>query len=84
MKGTSWYEPEKDRIVITDLDDFDDEPDPDPNLTISSALLDHIKAGPIRLPRPAPSMALVLFKPVLATDPHESPIVNDCAMDVEP
>lgn len=28
MKGTSWFEPEKDRIIITDIDDYDSEEEP--------------------------------------------------------
>jgi len=71
MKNTSWYEPEKDRIVITDLDDSDEEPESDLDLTISSVLLDHIKTRPVALEALArqvaskdTSKALVLFKPV--------------------
>ncbi|KIM78962.1 hypothetical protein PILCRDRAFT_824093 [Piloderma croceum F 1598] len=69
MKSQSWYEPEKDRIVITDLDDSDDEADSDvPSVNISIALLDRIKEGrtltSTPLPFPSTSTALVLFRPL--------------------
>lgn len=71
MKGTSWYEPEKDRIVITDLDEFEEDEDeykqeiethPDSDewadsnasLTVSSALLAHIKKALILFHKPLP------------------------------
>jgi hypothetical protein len=76
MKTQSWYEPEKDRIVIIDLDDSDEEAssvDSTPTfdaagITISSALLDHIKTQqsfPVSLTNDVPSTALVLFRPPL-------------------
>jgi len=77
MKSQSWYEPEKDRIVITDLDDSDDESDSKSAsdiIDISTALLDRIKnhrthtSAPV--PLPSTSTALVLFRP-LTFDPRE-------------
>ncbi|TFY72926.1 hypothetical protein EVG20_g72 [Dentipellis fragilis] len=77
MHTSSWYEPEKDRIVITDLDgsssDEEDAPPAKADVNISPAVLDHLKgAGNMVLkppvPRPIPpsadNMALVLFKPI--------------------
>jgi len=82
MRSQSWYEPEKDRIVITDLDDSDDESDSKSasDIDISTALLDRIKnhrthtSAPV--PLPSTSTALVLFRP-LAFDPRE--VVNEPA-----
>jgi len=74
MRSQSWYELEKDRIVITDLDDSDDGSDDgiDAKLTsgidISPALLDRIKGHRVRkimpVPLPNASTALVLFRPL--------------------
>ncbi|RDB25438.1 hypothetical protein Hypma_008113 [Hypsizygus marmoreus] len=72
MKSSSWYEPERDRIVVTDLDSSSDEDDEnaDPDtasISISRALLRQISSRnatkPILLP-PSQSQALVLFKPL--------------------
>ncbi|OJT13408.1 hypothetical protein TRAPUB_10043 [Trametes pubescens] len=79
MKVPSWYEIEKDRIVITDLEDSDAEDgDGDaskdssssgaPQFTISSALLDRLPKpssglGPLA-PDPNPTNALVLYRPL--------------------
>ncbi|EGO00204.1 hypothetical protein SERLA73DRAFT_180670 [Serpula lacrymans var. lacrymans S7.3] len=81
MKSSSWYEPEKDRIVVTDLDGSDDEDGQDRGaeargtVVISPALLDRIRenakstASLKELPTPDhdPSKALVLFKPLPLT-----------------
>ncbi|KAJ7287698.1 hypothetical protein C8J57DRAFT_1496131 [Mycena rebaudengoi] len=71
MKSSSWYEPEPDRIIITDLNSSSDEEDadasPDP-LTISPALLQrlNLRAREAKLapPQPPQSQALVLFRPL--------------------
>ncbi|TFK18921.1 hypothetical protein FA15DRAFT_232900 [Coprinopsis marcescibilis] len=73
MKTSSWYEPEPDRIVITDLDSFADEDDEADKLVdkggsggfeVHPAFLEHIRAGRKKLdPTSAPSQALVLFRP---------------------
>ncbi|KDQ57566.1 hypothetical protein JAAARDRAFT_58159 [Jaapia argillacea MUCL 33604] len=78
MKGTSWYEPEKDRmsnpfggIVITDLDEFIEEdetaeadsyPSPPP---LPSAFVDSMTRDlpPLHSTANPATMALVLFKP---------------------
>jgi hypothetical protein len=77
MKSQSWYEPEKDRIVITDLDDSDEEdscddpktPSDGAEITISNALLDHIRTQQsLSVPLTnisTPSTALVVFRPPL-------------------
>ncbi|GJE94882.1 hypothetical protein PsYK624_110580 [Phanerochaete sordida] len=71
MKSRSWYEPEKDRIVIVDLDDSDtDEPTDEPAVQVNAALLDRLRSHrepdfQADLAPPDPSKALVLFKPVL-------------------
>ncbi|RDX50166.1 hypothetical protein OH76DRAFT_1403053 [Lentinus brumalis] len=83
MKTPSWYEIEKDRIVITDLEDSDTEEESSPPtqtsgntpaFKISNALLDRLPKphalGPLA-PEPSPSTALVLYRP-LAVVPDES------------
>jgi len=75
MRSQSWYEPEKDRIVITDLDDSSDD-DSDSNtvseaqgIHISTTLLEHMKNQPkftsVLPPRDRSDGALVLFRPIL-------------------
>ncbi|KAF7967702.1 hypothetical protein HWV62_21628 [Athelia sp. TMB] len=75
MRSQSWYEPEKDRIVITDLDDSDDETDSNSvseanEIIISNALLEHIKKQPtftsVLPAEDNASGALVLFRPLLS------------------
>lgn len=74
MHNSGWYEPEKDRIVITDLDASDSEADDGdeegPGLMVSPSLLDALKrssthstALPLELATPTPTSALVLFRP---------------------
>ncbi|KAK7057319.1 40S ribosomal protein [Favolaschia claudopus] len=91
MKPSSWYEPEPDRIVITDLGSFSEEDaDDEASLApISPALIAHLSrplAPPI--PPPPPSQALVLFRPLTLPRPAQTPIEkpkdDDDAMDVEP
>ncbi|KAJ8077077.1 hypothetical protein PM082_001500 [Marasmius tenuissimus] len=80
MKGQpSWYEPEPDRIIITDLDDSEDESSEDSDKTqnhieISPALLQRIRQNNIlrsTLPSSAEArgQALVLYRPL--TIPEE-------------
>ncbi|KAJ3499806.1 hypothetical protein NLJ89_g10054 [Agrocybe chaxingu] len=76
MKTSSWYEPEPDRIVITDLEAFTESDDEDEekeeekeNVAINFALLDRIrnKKAEESLPTvssPGASQALVLFRPL--------------------
>ncbi|KAJ7782985.1 hypothetical protein B0H16DRAFT_1494945 [Mycena metata] len=93
MKLSSWYEPEPDRIVITDLTSFseeDAEPDaPDAPTLISPALLERLNR-PLASPVPAqpPTQALVLFRPLQIPRPTDdakpqTPDAPDDAMDVE-
>jgi len=73
MKSSSWYEPEPDRIVITNLDSSSDEDDDatmdSTPVSIHPALLNRIRNNALTsglntsLPSPS-SQALVLFKPV--------------------
>ncbi|KAI0930377.1 hypothetical protein AcW1_009088 [Taiwanofungus camphoratus] len=77
MKSPSWYEIEKDRIVVTDLEDSDtEESESDastkttPDMTVSPALLErlskHVSAMPTpRYQEPDSSKALVLFRPLV-------------------
>ncbi|KAJ6593754.1 hypothetical protein B0H19DRAFT_1246505 [Mycena capillaripes] len=96
MKTSSWYEPEPDRIVITDLGAFSDEDDASPHAPgphISPALMERLK---IPLVSPLPTMpqtqALVLFRPLSSqisphSTAHEAHAVDtraDDAMEVEP
>jgi hypothetical protein len=85
-------------IVITDLDDSDDEAESDtPVVDISTALLDRIKdprtLASVSIPFPSTSTALVLFRPLpfgskeVADDDEPADVKDppdDCAMDVEP
>ncbi|KAF9264253.1 hypothetical protein L218DRAFT_958673, partial [Marasmius fiardii PR-910] len=75
MKGTSWYEPEPDRIIITDLDSSDDEDSPDENqpITISPALLQRIRERDLlRASVPAGhNQALVLYRPLTIPTPSD-------------
>ncbi|KAJ7045365.1 hypothetical protein C8F04DRAFT_1024950 [Mycena alexandri] len=97
MKLSSWYEPEPDRIVITDLTSFSEEDAdtdaPDAPTLISPALIERLKR-PLASPLPAqpPTQALVLFRPLqipTLTKPTDDakPQTSDApddAMDVEP
>ncbi|CCM06369.1 uncharacterized protein FIBRA_08627 [Fibroporia radiculosa] len=75
MKIPSWYEVEKDRIVITELEDSDLEEDlsTSDELFISPALLGRLPRQLLSLPSRAPktdsSRALVLFKPPIIAEP---------------
>jgi len=82
MKIPTWYEVEKDRIVITDLEDSDTEDQEerkdsraDAEYTVSTALLDRLPIHAPSLPPPSldpdPSKALVLFRPLVATSAAE-------------
>ncbi|KAF9050982.1 hypothetical protein BDZ89DRAFT_1125961 [Hymenopellis radicata] len=66
MKYSSWYEPEPDRIVVTDLDASSDEEE-DTSVQISPALMDRIRSHSLSSSLPGPSsstQALVLYKPL--------------------
>ncbi|KAI0686348.1 hypothetical protein BC835DRAFT_1309554 [Cytidiella melzeri] len=85
MKSRSWYEPEKDRIVIVDLDDSDleDSADDSPELTVNSALLSRIRdqrANALTSRKDAgPSMALVLYKPLPVLDGRgDTGVLDSC------
>ncbi|KAF9071095.1 hypothetical protein BDP27DRAFT_1322777 [Rhodocollybia butyracea] len=69
MKGFSWYEPEPDRIVVTDLDSSDDEEEKETEpAVVLPALLDRIRQREqdqsIPLPLLPDQQALVLYQPV--------------------
>jgi len=76
MKTSSWYEPEPDRIVITDMDSFtqsdEEEEGEEADLRINPVLLGQILTNGIdacsssgsRPPLRSTSQALVLFKPL--------------------
>ncbi|KAK0485642.1 hypothetical protein IW261DRAFT_1559093 [Armillaria novae-zelandiae] len=94
MRRSTWYEPEPDRIVVTDLDSSDDDDDgQDTALSISPALIDHIRSRQLvsALPTPA-THALVLYRPLPGPTPQKEqaqpqpepePPRDDDAMDVE-
>jgi hypothetical protein len=95
MKASSWYEPEPDRIVITDLDLFTESDDErEEGVSINPVLLDCIREtelGQRNLPHPkATSTALVLFRPLPGLErlQRESVTqvkkVDENAMDLEP
>jgi hypothetical protein len=81
MKGSSWYEPEPDRIVVTDLDSSEDEEEADEPIhpVISPALLERIRRRELSVPElPLQNeQALVLYqplnKPSLSTAEAEEP-----------
>jgi len=83
MKSSSWYEPEPDRIIITDLESSSDEEDnPDTDISISPALLQKISSHSRDLtepgvPLPSTSHALVLFKPLLLPGSGSPPVVEE-------
>ncbi|KAJ3823921.1 hypothetical protein F5878DRAFT_537348 [Lentinula raphanica] len=74
MKGSSWYEPEPDRIVVTDLDSSDeedeDEVEPVLNPIVSPALLERIRQRELlstvsmSVPPLPDQQALVLYRPL--------------------
>ncbi|EIN11358.1 hypothetical protein PUNSTDRAFT_141747 [Punctularia strigosozonata HHB-11173 SS5] len=73
MSNGSWYEPEKDRVVITDLSSLDEDEDErwdrkrPSDYEISEALLRRLKSGsgpPLPVARQDDSQALVLFRPI--------------------
>ncbi|KAF9529318.1 hypothetical protein CPB83DRAFT_853066 [Crepidotus variabilis] len=68
MKTSSWYEPEPDRIVITDLDSFTEEDeDEEQPVTVNTSLLEKIRSlesPKVPLIHPASNeLALILFRP---------------------
>ncbi|KAG6914273.1 hypothetical protein DXG01_001342 [Tephrocybe rancida] len=97
MKSSSWYEPEPDRIVVTNLDSSDEEDnatDDTGTVTISPALLKKIisqsprelGAPQIALPR-NDIQALVLFKPlplpdIVCGEDKEDKRLSDKASDI--
>ncbi|KAI0058062.1 hypothetical protein BV25DRAFT_1830418 [Artomyces pyxidatus] len=99
MRTSSWYEPEKDRIVITDLDASSDEEDVAPPLVLPAFLRHPPLAAPLPRLRAEsdPGMALVVFRPLgmpgtLEPPPEPEPPAAERAqgspdadaMDVEP
>jgi len=93
MKSSTWYEPERDRIVVTDLDASSDEEDgTEPHtssLSISRSLLKEISSRALsmtepRIPRPVPSQALVLFTPlsIMGPPPNAEKKVVSKNMDI--
>ncbi|KZT56562.1 hypothetical protein CALCODRAFT_483824 [Calocera cornea HHB12733] len=75
MRRSTWYEKEKDRIVVLDLDsDDEDTPQASPprEYTISSALLARLPLPALEVAPPAPpSGQLVLYRPPLWKDLEE-------------
>jgi len=99
MKASSWYEPEPDRIVITDLDLFTESDDErererEESVNINPILLDCIRSkelGKKSSPHiKATSTALVLFKPLPGLEQlqregvTQAKAVDENAMDLEP
>ncbi|GLB37216.1 putative catalyzes the attachment of alanine to tRNA(Ala) in a two-step reaction alanine is first activated by ATP to form Ala- AMP and then transferred to the acceptor end of tRNA(Ala) [Lyophyllum shimeji] len=87
MKKSSWYEPEPDRIVITDLESSsDEEDDQDADISISPALLQKISSHARDMtepavPLPSTSQALVLFKPLPFLGSGSPPVVEEHTED---
>ncbi|KAF8161007.1 hypothetical protein B0H34DRAFT_795850 [Crassisporium funariophilum] len=94
MKTSSWYEPERDRIVITDLDSFTESDDErEEAVTINPVFLERIRTKTFDKPAPSTSQALVLFKPLpgpgewkpnIVKEEAKREVVDEDAMDVEP
>ncbi|KAM6502352.1 hypothetical protein JOM56_002329 [Amanita muscaria] len=90
MRTSTWYEPEPDRIVVTELESSDDEQDPrqdEGQLYVSPALLNHIRSRTLDSSLDSSqnfstiqstSQALVLYRPLQlpgsAENSHEAPI----------
>ncbi|KAF9562790.1 hypothetical protein CPC08DRAFT_706495 [Agrocybe pediades] len=73
MKTSSWYEPEPNRIIITDMDSFTQSDDEDDGIvSVNPAFLDRMRKRALQsstsTPRipvpPSTSQALVLFQPL--------------------
>jgi len=95
MKASSWYEPEPDRIVITDLDLFTESDDErEESVNINPILMDCIRNKELgeknSLHPKATSTALVLFKPLPGLEQlqregvTQAKSVDENAMDLEP
>ncbi|KAF7315324.1 40S ribosomal protein [Mycena indigotica] len=88
MKSSSWYEPEADRIVITDLAAYaEEELQPEEPPVVNTALIERLKSRPLDPPilSQSQSQALVLFRPLQLPPKTDSPRAdNEDAMDVEP
>lgn len=85
MKSSSWYEPEPDRIVVTDLDSSSDEDEGGkidaPPISISRTLLkrlsSHAKYMEPQIPLPISSQALVLYQPLQRDSSTDDPKSNE-------
>ncbi|KAI0029205.1 hypothetical protein K488DRAFT_88964 [Vararia minispora EC-137] len=80
MRTTSWYEPTPDRIIITDLDDSDDEIAPESVVLPSALEMLHARIGPL-IPRVeledcAQALALVPFHPRPFVHPQFPMVAN--------
>ncbi|EIW82987.1 hypothetical protein CONPUDRAFT_164004 [Coniophora puteana RWD-64-598 SS2] len=82
----SWSEPEKDRIIVTSLDDSDEDEDENDagGFKISSAVLELLRNPPAttliplqRVDKEDTSRALILFKPVSAIVPSPDELVDE-------
>ncbi|KAJ3805874.1 hypothetical protein F5876DRAFT_51089 [Lentinula aff. lateritia] len=88
MKGSSWYEPEPDRIVVTDLDSSDDEYENEREPVsplVSPTLLERIRQRELSNVLPLPSSldrhALVLYRPLTRPsnnlEPEDTELVSN-------
>ncbi|KAJ8507909.1 hypothetical protein ONZ45_g9755 [Pleurotus djamor] len=88
MKSSTWYEPEPDRIVVTDLDDSEDEADVEDNpISLPASVLKHIAARHMGmgldrsvLPSENTNRALVLFRPLPIPGKAEDDDENDAVV----
>ncbi|KAL4268223.1 hypothetical protein AB1N83_001975 [Pleurotus pulmonarius] len=81
MKSSSWYEPEPDRIVVTDLDSSEDEADVEDNpILLPPSILKHIAARNLEMMKSGgksmhhpddAGKALVLFRPLSLGPPSQ-------------
>jgi len=81
MRSSSWYEPQKDRIIVTDLDASDDEADiVDDAPKLPRSVLQALLLGPKRANAPFPGLLLSPVLPQLASQSLDPPPL----LDLEP
>ncbi|KAF7428372.1 hypothetical protein PC9H_007595 [Pleurotus ostreatus] len=95
MKSSSWYEPEPDRIIVTDLDSSEDEADVEDNpILLPPSVLRHIAARNLEMMKSGgksihhaddANKALVLFRPLSLGPPsqEEGDVDDDSSRDTD-
>ncbi|KAH6914136.1 hypothetical protein BKA70DRAFT_1420903 [Coprinopsis sp. MPI-PUGE-AT-0042] len=97
MRASTWYEPEPNRIIITDLDGFvesDEEGDPpSKDFQVHPGFLEQIRSKKLNnhvSPTAKSSQALILFRPppslpasIKENEPSPTPLADEYAMDLD-